>query len=122
MSGSYHSLAQAFGPLVQVIFFFFILFLTAWCIAAIAFWSERKLLMAKSCTLAILPLPIFAIGMLYGGFRFSGQIRYPSDNWDQWGLWNYTNQNCGALICFLCVCILTGVILAMYKEKFSLKN
>lgn len=122
MNGSYNVFAQTFGPLVQVIFFFFILILAAWCIATIAFWSEHRLLKTKSCTLAILPLLISAIGTLYGGLRFSGKILYPADGWDQWGHWNYTNQNCGAVIFFLCVCILTGVILAMYREKFSLKS
>lgn len=122
MNGSYHILAQTFGPWVQAVFFLFIVLLTAWWIGAIAFWSERKLLMTKHRPLAAAPLLAAAGGMLYGGLRFSGRIRYFADGWDQWGRWEHTYQNRGAWILFLCACILSGMLLAVYRETRSRKN
>ncbi len=120
MDNLYNSLAQTFGPLVQIIFFFFVLFLAAWCICAVAFFGERKLAQIRNRILWKPPFPILALGLLYGGLRFSGQLLYPTDGWDQWGPWNYTNQNFGAFI--ICGCLLIGTILAVSKEKIFLKN
>ncbi len=122
MDDLYNSLAQTFGPLVQIIFFFFFLFLAARCICAAAFFGERKLAQIRNRILWKLPFPILALGLLYGGLRFSGQLLYPTDGWDQWGAWNYTNQNCGAFIIFICGCLLIGTILAVRKEKILLKD
>lgn len=122
MDGLYNSLAQTFGPLIQIIFSLFFLFLAVWCICSIAYWGEQKLMRTKNCILRILPFPVLAIGILYGGMRFSGQLLYPADGWDQWGYWNYTNQNWGAFILFICGCMLIGAALAMRKEKVFLKS
>ena len=122
MDDLYYTLEQLFGPLIQVLVFFFTLFLAASCIFAAAFWAERKLMQTKSRIFEILPLPIFASGILYGGLRFSGLLCYSTDGWDPWGYWNYTNQNCGVWILFVCGCMLIGAGSAMYKEKISLKS
>lgn len=118
----YTSFSRVFGPLVQMVASFFVLFLTAWCVGAAGFWSERKLAQTGNRVLGMLPFPILILGFLYGGLRFSGQLLYPTDGWDQWGFWNYTYQNCGMCLLFLCVCLLIGIILAIYKENTTLKN
>ena len=119
MDGFRNLLAQTFGPMIQFFYFFFILFLAAWCIGAITYWCEQKLMRTKNGVLGILPFPILAIGILYGGMRFSGQLLYPEDGWDQWGDWNYTHQNGGAFILFICGSMLIGAALAMRKRKIS---
>lgn len=121
MDGLYNFLAQAFGPMVQAVFFCFMLLLAAWCICAAAYWIERKLIRTGKRVLWTAPFPLLIAGLLYGALRFSGQLLYPIDGWDQWGLWNYTNQNCGVCILFTCGCLLIGVALAMHKEKTHLK-
>lgn len=122
MDNLYHFLAQTFGPLVQLVFSLFILFLASWCICAIASWSEGKLILTGNRILWTLPFPILVFGLLYGGLRFSGQLLYPTDGWDQWGLWNYTNQNRGAYIFFIFVCLSIGVVSAVRKGMACLKS
>ena len=122
MSSLYIFLAQTFGPLVQIIWFFFIGILVAWCIGAIAFLGERKLIRTGNRILWSLPFPALASGLLYGGLRFSGQLLYPLDAWDQWGGWHYTNQNSGMRVLFICGCLLVGTILAVRKEKIFSQN
>lgn len=117
MDNLYNSLAQAFGPLAQVIFACFITFLTAWCICAAAYWSERKLIQAKKPVLWIFPILIPVVGLLYGGLRFSGLLLYSADSWAQWGPWNQTRQNSGAYILFICGCLLAGAAWAVRKER-----
>lgn len=117
MDDLYDFLAQAFGPVVQVVFSYFILFLGAWWICAAAFWIERKLIRIEHRALWMAPFPILAAGFLYGGLRFSGQLRYLTDGWDQWGYWNYTNQSGGACVLFICGCLLIGAVLSVCKEK-----
>lgn len=121
MDNLYNILAQVFGPVVQAVFFFLTLLFAAWCISAAAYWSEQKLIGTKNQIVYLLPFPILAVGLLYGGLRFSGQLFYSTDGWNQWGYWNYTNQNYGAGVLFICVCLLIGVVLAMYKGKNYLK-
>ena len=99
-----------------------ILPLTTWCICAAAYCGERRLIQTGNRVLWMLPFPILTLGLLYGGLRFSGRLLYPADGWDQGGFWNYTNQNCGVRVLFICVCLLIGVILAAWKEKHPLKN
>lgn len=118
MSNLYVSLAQIFGPLVQMVWSFFIGILTAWCIGAAAFWGEGKLVQTGNRILWTLPFPILVSGLLYGGLRFSGQLLYPTDGWDPWGrAWHYTNQNNGVSILFICGCLLIGTALAARKKK-----
>ena len=85
-------------------------------------YTERKLLYTKSRALWMIPLPILLTGLLYGGLRFSGRLFYITDAWDPSGVWNYTNQNHGAYILFLCGCALLGAILAIHKENTVLKT
>lgn len=122
MNDLYNSLARIFGPLVQIIIFFFTVFLAVWCICAVAYWGEWKLIRTKNLIWRILPFPPLVIGMLYGGMRFSGRLLYSTDGWDQCGHWNYTNQNHGVYILFICGCMLIGAILAIHKEKIFLKG
>ena len=117
MDGLYNFLAQTFGPMVQLIFFLLTLIFVTWCVCAAALWSERKLIQRYNSIVWTLPVPILVVGLLYGSLRFSGKLLYSTDGWDSWGRWNYTNQNCGAWILFICGCLLIGVVLAMYKEK-----
>ena len=113
----YITLAQTFGPLIQAISFFFIFFLGAGSIYAVAFWGERKLIRTGNHTLWRIPFPVFIVGLLYGGLRFSGLLLYAEDGWDQWGHWNFTNQNSGAFVLFVCGCLLIGAFTAIFKEK-----
>ncbi len=122
MNDLLYSLEQTCGPLIQAIVYLIFLFLAAGCIAGLAFWSERRLFRLRRRVFAVLPLSIFAIGMLYGALRFSGQLLYSSDGWDPWGHWNYTNQNNGAIVLFLCACMWIGGLLAICREKFWQKH
>ena len=122
MGGLYLFGAHAFGPAVQVLFALLVTSLIAWGICAAAYRSEKMLLRSGRPLLWTAPLPLLACGLLYGGLRFSGLQRYSSDGWDQWGRWNYTHQNSGAYILFFCGCLLTGLVLAICREKAPLKK
>lgn len=117
MDNLYNSLAQAFGPLAQVIFACFITFLTAWCICAAAYLGEGRLLRTRKPLLWLSPLLLPVSGLLYGGLRFSGLLLYSADGWAQRGPWNQTHQNSGAYILFICGCLLAGAAGAIRKER-----
>lgn len=122
MGNFYNFLAQTFGPLIQLIYFLLWSSLIAWGVGAVSFFGERRLLKSKISVLGTFPIIISVMGVLYGTLRFSGLLLYSTDGWDQWGHWNYTNQNSGIYTVFIFGCLLTGAILAVCKEKAFLKG
>ena len=122
VGGLYNALVQTFGPVLQAACFLFLLLLAIWCIGSAAFWSERRLIRIPNPVLWTLPFPILAAGLLYGGLRFSGWLLYPTDGWDPGGSWNYTHQNGGACVLFVCGCLLAGAVVAVYREKIARKK
>lgn len=117
MSSFTMTLANIFGPWIQLLLFLCTLFTVAGAIGAIAFWCERMLIRTKKRILWLLPFPLLFLYLFYGALRVSGLLLYPTDGWDPWGIWNYTNQNQGTYIIFLCGCLLIGATLAIHKEK-----
>ena len=111
------SLARILGPWVQVLFAFGLLLLFWFRLGAAAFCGERRLFRANNRMLWKIPFLILFAAFLYGGLRFSGLLLYPADGWDQWGMWNATNQNRGMIVLFLSVPLLIGTTLAVYREK-----
>ncbi len=116
MNGTNFSFVHTFGPLVQLFFALGLLILVAALLGGISFWGERKLLRTNKRLLTTSPIVASVICILYGVLRFSGLILYSTDGWDTTGSWNYTNQNRGIFIIFVFGCLLTGMILAIFKE------
>jgi len=104
--------------LAQALFSFGLIFLAGSLIAALAFHGEHRLIQLKKRAVWLLPFPAIFTCLIYGSLRASGWLVYTTDGWDTAGIWNYTNQNQGTLMLFLGGCLLIGVILAVYKNKF----
>lgn len=117
MSELHVTLAHSIGPLVQLLSYCGARFFSAFLICAAAFWGERWLVRTRNRFLWFLPFLILMLGLFYGGLRVSGCLVYPSDGWDVSGIWNYTHQNRGAAVLFLCGCLLIGAVLAACKKK-----
>ena len=116
------SLACVFGPWIQVFFAFGLLLLSWFCLGAAAFYGERRLLRAGCRVLWKIPFFFFVPAIVYGGLRFSGVLLYPTDGWDQWGMWNLTNQNRGMAVLFLSTPLLIGTTLAVYRKKLQTED
>lgn len=117
MGGFNISLVHIFGPWIQLFCFLGLLLMAGIFLSAISFWGERSLIRTKKRFFWVFPFPTLFVCLLYGGLRFSGLLLYSKDGWDTSGIWNYTNQNQGVLVIFLCVCLLSGAALAVHKEK-----
>lgn len=117
MSSFNVSLVHIVGPWIQLFFALGLLLMVGAILVAISFWGERSLIRTKKRFFWAFPFPTLFVCLLYGGLRFSGLLLYSKDGWDTSGIWNYTNQNEGMLIIFLCVCLLIGATLAVRKEK-----
>lgn len=116
MTGQNPSLIHIFGPLVQVVFYFGLLLMTSCLIVAFSSWIGRKLIQNGNRILIAILSSGIAVGLVYGALRLSGLLMYPTDGWDTSGVWNYTNQNSGTLIIFICVCLSIGAISAWRKR------
>ena len=114
--------AQIFGPVVQFFFTYGLLILAACALGGAAFLGERKLYRTRRKVLWAAPVPPLLAGMICGVLRFTGCLLYAADGWDTGGPWNYTWQNRGALILFVCGSLLAGTLLAVWKERRSGKN
>jgi hypothetical protein len=106
---------------VQFFFAYGVLALAAAAVGGVAFLAERQLLRRESSLWAA-PVPVLLVGLVYGILRFTGCLLYAADGWDTGGPWNYTWQNRGALILFVCGSLLAGTLLAVWKERRSGKN
>ena len=111
------SIVQTFGPFVQLVFAFGLLLLAGICIGSVSLGVERKLYRVGFKGIWLLPIIASIVSIFYGTLRFWGVLIYSADGWDSTGPWNYTNQNEGACVIYICGCLLVGMILAIYKEK-----
>lgn len=116
------SLARVFCPWVQAFFTYGVLLLTGFLLGSIAFCGEHRLLRMSSRVLWKLPFLGLVSVIVYGILRFSGVLLYPTDGWDQWGMWNATNQNRGMMVLFFGVPLLIGTTLAVCRKNLRQGN
>ena len=116
MSGFNISLVHVFGPWVQFLFLLVLLLVVGTLVGAVSFWGECRLIRTKRRILWIIPFLVLTVCFIYGALRFSGLLLYATDGWDPSGIWNYTNQNQGMIVVFLCACLLIGAIFAVRRE------